>query len=54
MILITEVLTSAVQQLGPRQVTPVTMVTTWLEKRHVSACTVESGVDMHQSANVST
>ncbi len=54
MILIMEMLTSAAQQLGPRQLTPVTMVTTWLEMRHVSAYTVGNGVDMHQSANVRT
>ncbi len=53
MILIMEMLTSAAQQLGPRQLTPVTMVTTWLEMRLVSAYTVGNGVDMHQSASVS-
>ncbi len=53
MILIMERLTSAVQQLGPRQLTSVTLVTTSLEIGHVSAYTVGNGVDMHQSANVS-
>ncbi len=53
MILIMEMLASAVQQLGPRQLTPVTMVTTLLEMRLVSVYTVGNGVDMHQSANVS-
>ncbi len=54
MILIMEMLTSAAQLLGQRQLTPVTMATTWLEMRLVSAYTVGNGVDMHQSANVSS
>ncbi len=53
MILIMETLTSAAQQLDQRQLTPVTMVTTWLEMRLVSAYTMGNGVDMYQSANVS-
>ncbi len=53
MILIMEKLTSAVKHTGPWQRTPVTMVITWLEMRHVSAYTMGNGVDMHQSANVS-
>ncbi len=54
MILITEMLASAVQQLDPRPFTLVTVVTTWLEMRLVSANTMENGVDMHQSAVVSS
>ncbi len=53
MILIMEMLTSA-QQLVLRQLTPVTMVTTWLDQRHVSAYTLGNGVETHQSANVSS
>ncbi len=53
MILIMEVLTSVVPRMGPQQLTAVTMVTTWLEMRLVSAYTMGNGVDMHQFANVS-
>ncbi len=53
MILIMEKLTSAVQEFSPRQLTAVTMVTTWLDQRHASAYTMGNGVEIHQSANVS-
>ncbi len=54
MSLIMEMLTSVVQCMNPKQLTAVTMVTTWLEKRLVPAYTMGNGVDMHLSANVST
>ncbi len=53
MTLIMEMLTSPLQPMGPRQLTAVTMVTTWLEMRLASAYTMENGVVMHQSAKVS-
>ncbi len=54
MILIMEMLSSAVQQLGPRQLTPVTRVTIWLDQRLVYAYTKGNGVEIHHSVNVSS
>ncbi len=53
MILIMEMLTSAVQRLVPRQLTAATTVSSSLEKRRVCVRPMGNGQEMRQSANVS-
>ncbi len=52
MILILEMLTSAIQRLVPRQLTAATMVSPSLEIKSVSVRPVENGLEMHQSVNL--